>query len=151
MADCLTKERRSWNMSRIRGKNTAPEKRVRSILHRLGHRFRIHDRQLPGHPDIVLPKYKTVLFIHGCFWHRHEGCKNSTTPSSNKDFWIKKLEANVVRDKVHRRRLQKLGWSIVVVWECATEDVDKLRQLQRRLDRHLELRMKERASLATSS
>src|SRR6266403_337038 len=119
--DRLTKERRSWNMSRIRGKNTAPEKIVRSLLHRMGCRFRLHCKNLPGRPDIVLPKYKTVIFVHGCFWHRHRGCKNCTTPTRNRGFWIKKLEGNAMRDRVHRKALQALGWEVATVWECQTE------------------------------
>src|SRR5437588_4872801 len=86
--DRLTKERRSWNMSRIRGKNTNPEKIVRSLLHRMGYRFRLHGRRLPGRPDIVLPKYRTVIFVHGCFWHRHKGCKNCTTPTRRREWWV---------------------------------------------------------------
>jgi DNA mismatch endonuclease (patch repair protein) len=98
MRDRLTKERRSWNMSRIRGKDTTPEKLVRSVLHKLGYRFRLHGKKLPGRPDIVLAKHKTVIFVHGCFWHRHRGCKNCTTPTTNRDFWVEKLEGNAVRD-----------------------------------------------------
>ena len=121
MRDRLSKERRSWNMSRIRGKDTAPEKVVRSVLHRLGYRFRLHGKKLPGRPDIVLPKYKTVVFVHGCFWHRHRGCKNCTTPTHRRAWWLKKLEGNVARDKRQRHILRKLGWRVVVVWECETE------------------------------
>jgi DNA mismatch endonuclease (patch repair protein) len=91
MKDRLSKEKRSWNMSRIKGKNTKPEIALRSILHRMGYRFRLHAKNLPGRPDIVLPKYKTVIFVHGCFWHRHRGCKNCTTPTNRRHFWIAKL------------------------------------------------------------
>ena len=133
MADALTKQRRSWNMSRIRGKDTTPEKRVRSLLHRMGYRFRLHDKKLPGSPDIVLTKYKTVVFVHGCFWHRHRGCRNCTTPTSNRAFWVKKLQGNAVRDKVHQRRLRALGWSSLIVWECETERPEKLIRLHGRL------------------
>lgn len=90
MRDHLTPERRSWNMSRIRGKNTTPEMRVRSVLHRMGFRFRIHGKKLPGRPDVVLAKYKTVIFVHGCFWHRHRGCKNCTTPTNRREWWDKR-------------------------------------------------------------
>jgi DNA mismatch endonuclease (patch repair protein) len=121
MRDRLTKERRSWNMSRIKGKDTAPEKIVRSLLHRLGFRFRLHGRKLPGRPDIVLAKHQTVIFVQGCFWHRHRGCGNSTTPSNNRVFWLKKLEGNAARDKVHQSTLRKLGWRSLVVWEFQTE------------------------------
>ena len=116
MRDRLTKERRSWNMSRIRGKDTTPEKVVRSALHRMGYRFRLHGKKLPGRPDIVLPKHKTVVFVHGCFWHRHRGCKNCTTPTNNRAFWVKKLEGDAARDRVTRSRLRKLGWKVIVVW-----------------------------------
>jgi DNA mismatch endonuclease, patch repair protein len=121
MADRLTKERRSWNMSQIRGRNTTPEMIVRSLLHRMGYRFRLHGKKLPGRPDVVLPKYKTVIFVHGCFWHRHRGCKNATTPTNNRGFWVAKLEGNAARDKVHARSLRKLGWRVLVVWECEAE------------------------------
>ena len=107
-------------MSRIRGKNTAPEKIVRSLLHRLGYRFRLHVKTLPGKPDIVLPKYKTVIFVHGCFWHRHKGCKNCTTPTNRQEFWLTKLNGNAVRDKLHQRALRKLGWRVIAIWECET-------------------------------
>ena len=98
MADRLTKEHRSWNMSRIRGRDTGPERSLRSMLHRAGYRFRLHDKRLPGRPDIVLHKYKTAIFVNGCFWHRHAGCRNATTPSSRTDFWQKKFAETVERD-----------------------------------------------------
>ena len=110
--DRLTKARRSWNMSRIRGKDTTPEKAVRSLLHRMGYRFRLHGKKLPGRPDIVLAKHKTVIFVHGCFWHRHRTCKNCTTPSSNRGFWVKKLEWSAARDRRNRRALVRLGWGV---------------------------------------
>lgn len=119
--DRLTKKRRSWNMSRIRGKNTTPERVVRSMLHRMGFRFRLHGKKLPGRPDIVLMKHKTVIFVHGCFWHRHKDCRNCNTPTNNQEFWIKKLEGNAARDKVKRKALRKLGWNVIVIWECQTE------------------------------
>src|SRR5436305_11353986 len=121
MKDRLTKERRSWNMSRIRGKDTTPEKVVRSVLHRMGFRFRLHGKKLPGRPDIVLARYKAVILVHGCFWHRHKGCRNCTTPTKNRAFWVKKLEGNAARDDLHRLALRKLGWRAAVVWECETE------------------------------
>ena len=121
-------------MSRIRGKDTTPEKMVRSLLHRMGCRFRLHGKKLPGRPDIVLPKHKTVVFVHGCFWHRHRGCKNCTTPTNNRSFWVKKLEGNVARDMVQRRTLRKLGWQVVVVWEC---ELSRLNLLERRLNKWL--------------
>lgn len=116
-------------MSRIRGKNTTPEMRVRSLLHRLGYRFRLHGRKLPGRPDVVLVKHKTVIFVHGCFWHRHRGCKNCTTPTNRREWWLTKLNGNAVRDKVQQRALRKLGWRSVVVWECQTENPQALERL----------------------
>lgn len=118
MADSLTPQRRSWNMSRIRGTNTGPEKKLRSLLHRAGYRFRIHDRRLPGSPDIVLPRYRTAVFVHGCFWHRHPGCRNATTPGSRTDFWAAKFESTVARDKAKAAQLEAAGWQVVTVWEC---------------------------------
>lgn len=127
--DRLTKARRSWNMSRIRGKNTSPELIVRRLLHRMGYRFRLHVKNLPGKPDIVLPKYKTVIFVHGCFWHRHKGCKNCTTPTNRRQFWLKKLNGNAARDDVHRRALRKLGWNSITFWECQIEDTRRIEKL----------------------
>lgn len=105
-------------MSRIRGRDTAPELTLRSLLHRAGYRFRLHDRKLPGRPDIVLPKYKAAILVHGCFWHRHDGCSNATTPSTRRDFWQAKFDGNVARDRANEHRLRDLGWLGIVVWEC---------------------------------
>lgn len=118
MTDRLTPDRRSWNMSRIRGRDTAPENLVRSTLHRAGYRFRLHRRDLPGRPDIVLSKYRTVVFVHGCFWHRHAGCRFAYTPKSRVDFWTAKFHANVERDRRNAFALRRLGWRVVTVWEC---------------------------------
>ena len=135
--DRLSRERRSWNMSRIRGKDTGPEKVVRSLLHRMGYRFRLHGRKLPGRPDIVLPKYRAVVFVHGCFWHRHWGCRNCTTPTKRRQWWVQKLEGNAARDEVNRRALRRLGWRVGVVWECETEKPQTLVGLGDRLARFL--------------
>lgn len=116
--DTLTSEKRSWNMSRIRGENTKPELAVRSMLHRMGYRFRISNKTLPGKPDIVLPKYRAVIFVHGCFWHRHHGCKYTYTPKSRLDFWGQKFEGNIMRDKNNLSLLKKAGWLPIIVWEC---------------------------------
>ena len=116
--DKLTPQKRSWNMSRIKSKDTTPERIVRSFLHRNGFRFRLHVKDLPGKPDIVLPKYKTVIEVRGCYWHRHEGCKDAATPSSNTDFWQKKFSENIARDKRTEQELKALGWNVIVVWEC---------------------------------
>ena len=116
--DKITPERRSWNMSRIRSANTKPEMLVRSYLHRNGFRFRLHVKNLPGHPDIVLPKYKTVIDVRGCYWHRHKGCKKTTTPSTNVEFWQKKFAENIARDQRTETELRKLGWRVIVIWDC---------------------------------
>jgi DNA mismatch endonuclease (patch repair protein) len=116
--DSISKERRSWNMSRIQSKNTRPELLVRSILHRSGYRFRLHARELPGRPDIVLPKWKTVVFVHGCFWHRHKGCRFAYSPKSKKAFWRTKFTENMKRDVRKAEALVSLGWTVVTVWEC---------------------------------
>jgi len=105
-------------MSRIRSRDTKPEIALRKSLHRLGFRFRLHGHRLPGKPDIVLPRYRTVIFVHGCFWHRHEGCKVATTPKSNTDFWLEKFDRNVARDARNAEELAKAGWRVLVVWEC---------------------------------
>ena len=124
--DRLTKERRSWNMSRIKGRDTKPEKQIRSLLHRLGYRFRVHRQDLPGRPDIILPKYATVIFVHGCFWHRHRGCKYAYTPKSRIDFWKTKFSENISRDKRTLTALREIGWSALIVWECETKNEAKL-------------------------
>jgi len=118
MVDTITSERRSWNMSRIRGRDTGPELRLRSLLHRAGFRFRLHAKKLPGRPDIVLPKYRMAIFVHGCFWHRHSGCRNATTPSTRAEFWQEKFDTNVRRDARNRADLEAAGWTVMTVWEC---------------------------------
>lgn len=118
MADHLTKDKRSWNMSRIRSRHTKPELIIRSLLHRAGFRFRINYRKLPGSPDIVLPKYRTVVFVHGCFWHRHQNCSRATTPGTNEEYWQKKFERNIARDNKKGDELERLNWRVIVVWEC---------------------------------
>jgi len=107
-------------MGSVRQKGTGPELRIRKALHRLGFRYRLNDRNLPGSPDLVFPKYKAVIFVHGCFWHRH-GCRHTTTPSTRKDFWEDKFRANVERDERKIRELEKSGWRVLVVWECETK------------------------------
>jgi DNA mismatch endonuclease, patch repair protein len=123
MTDIVTPARRSEIMGRIRGKNTAPEMRVRSLLHRAGYRYRLHVASLPGRPDIVLPKYKTVVRVQGCFWHRHAGCALAYEPKSRVDFWNAKFKANCVRDSAQREQLESEGWQVIDVWECETRDI----------------------------
>ena len=118
MIDRISKERRSWNMSRIRGKDTGPELILRKLLHRAGYRFRLHRPDLPGKPDIVLSKYRTAIFVHGCFWHRHEGCAGATIPSTRQDFWLAKFEGTVKRDRRKQWQLEEMGWRVITVWEC---------------------------------
>lgn len=117
VADNHTKEQRSYNMSRIRSKNNAPEEKVRKFLFSKGFRYRKNDKNLPGCPDIVLPKYKTVIFVNGCFWHKHN-CKRFVWPSSNEEYWKKKILRNVERDEINIKELKELGWKVLVVWEC---------------------------------
>lgn len=105
-------------MSRIKGKNTKPEILLRQLLHREGYRFRLHAPDLPGKPDIVLRKYKTVIFVHGCFWHRHADCPGATTPKTRTDFWIEKFQGTVNRDRLKQAELEALGWRVLTVWEC---------------------------------
>ena len=126
MTDVFTKSKRSEVMSRIKGRNTKPELAVRSLLHRMGYRFRLHKADLPGKPDIVLPRYKTVIFVHGCFWHRHKDCRFAYTPKSRTEFWLKKLESNVIRDIQVKSDLEILGWRVITVWECELRDMDQL-------------------------
>jgi DNA mismatch endonuclease (patch repair protein) len=132
--DRLTPGHRSWNMSRIRGRDTHPERVVRSLLHRLGFRFRLHSRRLPGRPDVVLPKYHSVVFIHGCFWHRHPNCPFAYTPKSRTAFWRRKFAENVARDSRTADSLRMGGWKVVAVWECELRDH---KALSRRLERTL--------------
>jgi len=123
VTDIFSKEKRAEVMSRIRGRDTKPEKAVRSLLHRLGYRFRLYVRDLPGRPDIVLPKYRTVMMVHGCFWHRHTGCRFCYVPKSRAEFWEKKFAENVHRDTEVAAALVRLGWRVVVVWECQIRDL----------------------------
>ena len=125
--DTLSKEKRSWNMSRIRSKGTRPEKIVRSLLHNMGYRFRVHVRSLPGTPDLVLRRYRTVVFVHGCFWHRHPGCKYAYTPKSRLDFWTSKFDQNVRAYARAATELENLGWHVLVIWECETSETDALK------------------------
>lgn len=118
MADVHEPEVRSYNMSRIKGKNTKPEIIVRKFLFGKGFRYRIHSKNLPGKPDIVLPKYKTVIFIHGCFWHGHEGCKHFTIPKTRTEWWINKIKDNQRRDNSNENALHALGWKVIIIWTC---------------------------------
>jgi DNA mismatch endonuclease (patch repair protein) len=133
VVDVFSKEKRSWVMSRIRGVNTQPELQVRRLLHAHGYRFRLHRNDLPGNPDIVLPKYRTAIFVHGCFWHGHS-CREGRRPKSNSTYWNAKLDRNVARDKRRAAEYRKIGWRRVVVWTC---ELDAPEKLERRLLRLL--------------
>lgn len=146
--DKISQKHRRWNMSQIKSRNTRPEIQVRSMLHRLGYRFRLHGPQLPGRPDIVLPRYRTVVLVHGCFWHRHPRCKYAYSPKSRIEFWTAKFRANVRRDRFVRRQLRLAGWRVVVVWECQLASPDRLAA---RLDRSLQARIKRQNPLDGSS
>ena len=124
----LTKKQRSFCMSQIKGKGTKPEMVARSLVHRLGYRFRLHRKDLPGKPDLVLPRHKKVIFIHGCFWHMHSCKKGKSTPATNAAFWREKREGNKARDKKNIGALKKAGWGVLVVWECELKDMAKLRR-----------------------
>lgn len=124
MHDTLTPSQRHLNMSRIHSSDTKPELRLRRALWRRGFRYRVNDRRLPGSPDIVLPKYRTVIFVHGCFWHGHEGCRNYTIPKTHTEFWVAKVARNRERDQEVWRALEAKGWSVVIVWECQLRKVD---------------------------
>ena len=126
MVDVHTKEQRSYNMSRIRATNTRPEILVRSIVHRMGYRYALHRKDLPGKPDLVLTRHYKVIFIHGCFWHIHKCRYGRVVPKTNKKFWKSKREGNVARDKRNLRQLRKAGWKVLVIWECQTRDLNKL-------------------------
>lgn len=132
MVDVVDRATRSRMMSGIRGSDTLPERTVRSYLHAKGFRFRLHSKDLPGRPDLVLRKHGAVVFVHGCFWHRHPGCRFATTPATNKAFWQAKFEANTARDRRKTEELRRLGWRVFVVWECRT-DQRSLKKLAERL------------------
>ena len=132
--DTASPEKRSWIMRQVKGRDTSPEKIVRSLLHRMGYRFRLQRDDLPGKPDIVLPRFKTVVFVNGYFWHRHSGCKRATTPATNVDYWQTKFARNVARDARNQAELEKMGWRVVIVWECELKDKTTL---EKRLDDYL--------------
>jgi DNA mismatch endonuclease (patch repair protein) len=135
-------------MGRIAGKNTRPERLVRRIIHSMGYRFTINgplNRKLPGRPDIVLPKYRAAIFVHGCFWHRHAGCRDSTTPKTRTPWWRRKFERNVARDRSAQFALRKLGWSVLVIWECQTNSAARINALGAELAQRLGRRSNERS------
>ena len=137
MADVYGKSKRSEVMGRVRAVNTKPELAVRSLLHALGYRFRLHRKDLPGTPDIVLPARSAVIFVHGCLWHGHSGCKAAARPTSNQEYWNRKIDGNIARDKRNKAELRRLGWRVLVVWECRL----KAAGLEARLHRFLRVKL----------
>lgn len=127
MADHLSSEQRSWLMSRVKSKDTGPEMKVRRTAHSLGLRFRLHRNDLPGRPDLIFQKRKVILFVHGCFWHRHAGCRLASTPKTRTEYWQAKFDANVARDAAVEYALQDAGWRVETIWECQTRRLDDLR------------------------
>ena len=123
--DKFSKSKRSEIMSQVKGKNTKPEEVVRKFLFSNGFRYRKNDRRYPGKPDIVLPKYKTIIFVNGCFWHQHAGCKSATLPETNYSYWKEKLQRNVERDKIQIAKLKDMGWYVIVLWECEISSKEK--------------------------
>lgn len=130
MPDIFSKEKRSIIMSKISSKNTKPEILVRKYLFAHGFRFRVNDKRLPGKPDIVLPKYKSVIFVNGCFWHGHENCKASTLPTSNTDFWRTKIESNIERDTKEQMQLEQMGYKVFIIWQCQLKSKERENTLQ---------------------
>jgi DNA mismatch endonuclease, patch repair protein len=137
MTDVHTPETRSYNMSRIQGRNTKPELRVRRLLHGMGFRYRLHVKDLPGKPDLVFPRANAVLFVHGCFWHMHRCKYGKPAPATNKTFWAEKRRSNAERDKRNRRRLRAQGWTVFEIWECHTRKAEKMRTKLSPLIEHL--------------
>lgn len=124
--DTFSPEKRSDIMRRVRSTNTTPERKVRSLLHHLGFRFRLHRKDLPGKPDIVLPKYSTVVFVHGCFWHRHPGCPRASTPATHQDYWLLKFKRTEKRDQENQKELHRRGWNVILIWECELREINLL-------------------------
>lgn len=133
MADVHDKATRSYNMSRIKGKDTKPEMLVRKFLHANGYRYRLHSKDLPGKPDIVLPKYRTIIFINGCFWHGHEGCKFANIPKSNQDYWMTKIVNNISKDSKNIKELKQIKWNVITIWECNLKPKKQRRTLEKLL------------------
>lgn len=131
MADTLTPKERSERMARVLGKGTKPEMNLRRLVHGMGFRYRLHSKALPGKPDMVFPGRKAVIFMHGCFWHRHPGCKLARMPKSRIDFWKEKLEANSQRDLQNQERLRNMGWRVLVIWECQLRDTNEISRIVR--------------------
>lgn len=145
MADVHTPKQRSYNMSKIKGKNTKPEMLVRRFLHAEGFRYKLHDKNLPGKPDIVLPKYKTVIFVHGCFWHGHQKCRYFVIPKTRTEWWINKIDNNCVNDTRIKTQLKKQAWQVLILWECELKK-DKFEHTMKKVCRRLSRPRKRVAS-----
>lgn len=137
MPDVHTPQTRSYNMSRIRSKDTKPEMLVRKFLYARGYRYKLHDKTLPGKPDIVLPKLRTVIFVHGCFWHGHKNCKYFVVPKTRTDWWLNKINGNIANDKKHLAQLRKAGWRVINIWECQLKPKKAEKTLQKLLAKFL--------------
>jgi DNA mismatch endonuclease (patch repair protein) len=135
--DTITKERRSQNMSKIRSKDTLPELLIRKALWRMGYRYKLHYKLLPGKPDIVIIKHKIVIFVHGCFWHRHENCIEASRPKTNSEYWETKINRNIDRDRKHQEEIKQLGWKVIIIWECdVKKDIEEnIKLLEKQLDK----------------
>jgi DNA mismatch endonuclease (patch repair protein) len=145
LADIVDRQRRSEIMSRIGPRDTVPELAVRRAAHRMGLRFRLHKKELPGRPDLVFAKYRLAVFVHGCFWHRHAGCKNATMPKTRPEFWQRKFRGNVERDRRACDELEHLGWRTLIIWECETEEPARLDSILSAFDPHAGLRRQKLA------
>jgi DNA mismatch endonuclease, patch repair protein len=130
--DNLTAEQRKKTMTRVKSKDTKPEMTIRRLVHAMGYRFRLHRSDLPGKPDLTFPKFRKVIFVHGCFWHGHSCKAGKNRPASNKSYWIPKLERNMQRDIENRKKLKELGWQSLVIWECQIKDIDKMQTVVRK-------------------
>jgi DNA mismatch endonuclease (patch repair protein) len=128
MPDKFTPQERSRIMARVKSRDTAPEKMVRKILHRMGYRFRLRSAKLPGKPDVILPKHKKIVFVHGCFWHGHEGCRRSLRPASNSEYWNRKIDRNIARDARVQQELKEMGWKVLVIWQCQMRDASTVEE-----------------------
>lgn len=147
MSDTFTPEKRSWIMSRVKSKDTEPEIAIRSMIHKMGFRFRLHRKNLPGSPDLVFPKYKKVIFVHGCFWHGHK-CRKGRLPDSNRNYWKEKIRKNRNRDKNNVKKLTGLGWQILIIWECSVLGKNKPdKNFRRKVNTWLEKKRKSREAI----
>lgn len=135
MSDVFDKEKRSWLMKQVHSKDTNPEKLVRSLIHKMGYRFRLHRKELPGKPDIIFPSMNKIIFVNGCFWHGHKCKRGNRIPKNNLEYWSKKIKKNVIRDKLNNKKLINNGWKCLTVWECELKNID---DIARKIEEYLE-------------